>query len=99
MGIPFKDETDIAGLKQAPYGLSVRDREAMNDILDELKAQDRMEKVPLGNPSPVASPAFVVWNKGKALQSLQCATICFSTLMAKMMAQPRPCSQKDEFQV
>ena len=60
MPIPFKDENDLANLKQNPYNLSPRDQKAMNDILDPLVAQGRVTAVPLGAPSPAASPAFVV---------------------------------------
>ena len=65
MPIPFKDETDFAGLKQNPFNLSQRDRKAMDSILDPLVEQGRIEKVPLGTPSPASSPAFVVWKAGK----------------------------------
>jgi hypothetical protein len=38
----------------------------MDDILDPLKKIGVVEDVPLGKPSPVSSPAFVVWRDGKA---------------------------------
>ena len=34
MPIPFRDEKDLAGLKQAPFNLSRRDQEAINKVLD-----------------------------------------------------------------
>ena len=60
MLIPFRDEKDLTGLKQAPFSLSRRDQEAINRVLDPLVQQGRVEKVPLGQPSAAASPAFVV---------------------------------------
>jgi hypothetical protein len=65
MPIRFRDETDLKGLKQAPYRLSRRDLTAMDSILDPLTQAGRIEKVPLGGRSAAASPAFIVWNKGK----------------------------------
>lgn len=37
----------------------------MDSILDPLIKAGRIEKVPLGDSSAAASPAFMVWNKGK----------------------------------
>ncbi|OJD15535.1 hypothetical protein ACJ73_08973 [Blastomyces percursus] len=65
MPIPFKDEKDFSGLKQNPYRMSAQDKQAMDGILDPLKDSGRIEDVPLNRPSPVASPAFVVWRNGK----------------------------------
>lgn len=65
MPIPFRDETDVTGLKQNPYPLTARDKRAMDEILDPLLEQGRIQKVPLGIPSAAASPAFVVWKNGK----------------------------------
>src|SRR3989440_4706942 len=63
--ISFRDKKNLTGLKQAPFSLSRRDQEAINRVLDPLVQQGRVEKVPLGQPSAVASPAFVVWKNGK----------------------------------
>lgn len=65
MPIPFVDEKDVAGLKQAPFGLSQRDRKAFDEIMDPLRDLGIVKPVPLGKPCPAASPAFVVWSKGK----------------------------------
>lgn len=65
MPICFHDDKDVKGLKQPCFPLSLRDRAAMNDVLDPLLHQGRLEKVPLSKPSPVSSPAFVVWSKAK----------------------------------
>ena len=63
--IPFKDESDVSSLKQNPFNLSQRDRKAIDSILDPLVEQGRIEKVPLGIPSAVSSPAFIVWKNRK----------------------------------
>lgn len=65
MPIPFKDESNVRGLKQPAMRLSARDREAANSILDPMRATGRVQKVPWDRPSPVACPAFVVWNGPK----------------------------------
>ena len=39
MPIPFRDEKDLAGLKQAPFNLSRQDQEAINKVLDPLIQQ------------------------------------------------------------
>lgn len=65
MPLRFMDETDFTGLKQRPYPLSRKDREVMDRILDPLLENGRIERVPLGDKNPIASPAFIVWNKGK----------------------------------
>jgi hypothetical protein len=65
MPIPFKNGADVEDLKQVPYSLSIKDRRAMDEILDPLKDIGVVEDVPLGKPSPVSSPAFVVWKDGK----------------------------------
>ena len=61
MPIPFKDDTDFSALKQNPVNLSQRDNKVMDSILDPLVEQGRIEKVPLGTPSPDLSPATVIW--------------------------------------
>lgn len=65
MPIPFREGVDMADLKQALYGLSRRDRTAMDSILNPLVEEGIVDKVPLGEPCPVAAPAFVVWRNGK----------------------------------
>ena len=65
MPIPFRDDVDLSKLKQSPYNLSLRDQEAINKVIDPLVEQGRVKRVPLGKPSAAASPAFMVWKKGK----------------------------------
>jgi hypothetical protein len=52
-------------LKQGPYSLSLKDLRAMDKMLDPLKEIGVVEDVPLGSPSPVSSPAFVIWRDDK----------------------------------
>lgn len=65
MPIPFRDDADLSKLKQSPYNLSLRDQEAIDEVINPLVKQDRVQKVPLGQPAAAASPAFVVWKNGK----------------------------------
>ncbi|TQW04488.1 retrotransposable element [Cordyceps javanica] len=65
MPITFREDADISDLSQRPYAISRRDRIAMDNILDPLRAAGVVEDVPLGEPCPVASPAFVVWRDDK----------------------------------
>jgi Reverse transcriptase (RNA-dependent DNA polymerase) len=65
MPIRLKDEKDISGLKSAPFHMSERDKREADIILDPMLEQGRIEKVPLGEPTPISAPGFVVWRKGK----------------------------------
>lgn len=66
MPIPIKDDASITDPRQAPYNLSRKDQKAMDDILDPLKKIGLVEDVPLGKPSPVSYPEFVIWREVKA---------------------------------
>ncbi|KAI1676403.1 RVT-1 multi-domain protein [Pyrenophora tritici-repentis] len=65
MPIPFYDDYDLSKLKQAPYSQSLRDQKAIDEVLNPLQDQGRITRVPLGQPSPVSAPAFVVWKNDK----------------------------------
>jgi hypothetical protein len=65
MPIPFKDGANLNDLRQAPYPMSRKDMQAFDEITDPMRANGSLEPVPLGQPLPVASPAFVVWRNGK----------------------------------
>ncbi|PGH33521.1 hypothetical protein GX50_03678 [[Emmonsia] crescens] len=66
MPIPFKDDTDVADLKQTAFNLLHCDMREMDAILDPLAREECIEWVPLGHPSPASSPAFVVYCNEKA---------------------------------
>ena len=65
MFILFRDENDIASLKQSSYNLSVKDRKVMNDIFNSLIQQNRVEKIFLNKFFSTASLIFVIWRKNK----------------------------------
>jgi len=65
MPILFRNEEEVLGLKQSAYNLSARDKAAVDDILNPLRADGRVEAVPLGQPLVASSPAFVVWKGDK----------------------------------
>ncbi|KAJ8122730.1 hypothetical protein ONZ43_g1146 [Nemania bipapillata] len=65
MPINFKEGVDLDDLCQRPYRQSRRDRKAMDSVLDPLRDCGVVESIPLGQPVPVASPAFLVWKKLK----------------------------------
>lgn len=65
MPILFGDGCDLSKLKQAPYSQSLRDKRAIDEVLNPLCEQGRIVPVPLGRPSLVAAPAFVVWKNQK----------------------------------
>jgi len=48
MPIPFRSEEDVLGLKQSAYNLSAREKAAVNDVLDPLRADRRVGAIPLG---------------------------------------------------
>ena len=60
MPMPFKEGVNISDLKQAPFNLSKKDRDAIDEILDLIYKDRFIEKVPLGQPCLVALPAFIV---------------------------------------
>jgi len=65
MPIPFRNDADLRDLRQAPYNMLIRDRNALDSIADPLRAAGVVESVSLGKPSPAASPAFIVWRNLK----------------------------------
>ena len=65
MPIPFKQDADLSKLKQAPYNLSFKDQSAIDAYFDPLAKQGKVKRVPLGQPSAAASPAFVIWKNNK----------------------------------
>ncbi|KAF2963381.1 hypothetical protein GQX73_g10196 [Xylaria multiplex] len=65
MPIKFKEDANLEDLHQRPYRQSRKDRKAMDSILDPLRDCGVVEKIPLGQPVPIASPAFLVWKKLK----------------------------------
>jgi hypothetical protein len=65
MPVHLDPGADLSNLNQRPYFISRRDREDLDKILDPLCKMGVVEKVPLGEPSPIASPAFIVRRKGK----------------------------------
>ena len=66
MPIPFKDEFDIMSLKQALYSMSARDKRAMDEMLNPLLEEGRVQKVSLKTVSSTSSSAFVIWKNGKS---------------------------------
>jgi hypothetical protein len=61
MLILFKPGVDIKDLRQTPFLLSIKDRANIDVILNPLKEAGVIEDVPLGQPSLVASLAFMVY--------------------------------------
>jgi hypothetical protein len=91
MPIPFRNEADIANLKQSPFNLSPRDQKAMNEILDPLVKEGRVQQVPLGKPLPAASPAFVVWKEGKPR-----VVVDLRRINAKLVPDAYPLPKQDQ---
>jgi hypothetical protein len=60
MPILFKEGVDISDLKQAPYTILLKDKKAMDDMLEPLTKIRVVEKVPLGKPCPASALAFLV---------------------------------------
>jgi hypothetical protein len=63
--IPFKKDVDISDLKQTLYNMSLKDKKAIDEILDPLTQIGVVEKVPLGRPSLASALAFLVWRNNK----------------------------------
>jgi len=60
MSMSFVDENNVIGLKQMSYSLIARDRKTIDDILDSLMRQDRLQKVSLKIILSIALSMFVV---------------------------------------
>lgn len=65
MPIVFKADADLSDLRQAAFNLSKRERDDMDTILDPMKKEGTLQPVPLGEPPPIATPAFVVYRNEK----------------------------------
>ena len=65
MFILFIDEIDVIDLKQTLYSLIAKDRKAMNEILDSLLNQNRLQKMSLNKIFVAASSIFVIWKNDK----------------------------------
>ena len=65
MSMSFIDETNVIDFKQAFYSLIAKDRKAMNEILDSLLNQNRLQKVSLDKIFVAASSIFVIWKNDK----------------------------------
>ena len=62
----FKNEKNILKLKQISYSMSIKNKKAMNEILNPLVKNDKIQKISLKTISSAASPAFVVWKNEKS---------------------------------
>jgi len=65
MPVPFKEGVEINDLRQAPFPQFKKDKKKINKILNPMRADDLLVPVPLKQPSPAATPAFVVYWNGK----------------------------------
>jgi hypothetical protein len=61
MPILFKPGVDIKDLRQTPFLLSIKDYTNINVILNLLKEARVIKDIPLGQPSLIASLAFIVY--------------------------------------
>ena len=61
MFIFFKNEKNILKLKQISYSMSIKNKKAMNEILNSLVKNDKIQKISLKTVLSIASFAFVVW--------------------------------------
>ena len=66
MLISFLNEENVIELKQALYNLSLRDRKAINDVLNSLIRQSRVQKIFLRKSLMISSFVFVIWKNDKS---------------------------------
>ena len=66
MSISFKNEKNINDLKQSSFFMSVKNKKAMNDILDFLIKDGRVQKIFLKMISSAVFSAFVIWKNDKS---------------------------------
>ena len=65
MSISFIDEINVIDFKQTFYSLTAKNRKVVNEILDSLLNQSRLQKVSLNKIFVATSSIFVVWKNDK----------------------------------
>ena len=65
MPISFKNENNVKNLKQISYFMSLRDKKAMNEILDSFTQEGRIQKIFLKIVSSASFSVFVIWKNNK----------------------------------
>ena len=53
-------------LKQTSYSMSIKNKKAMNEILNSLMKNDKIQKISLKTISSIALFVFVVWKNEKS---------------------------------
>jgi hypothetical protein len=96
MLIPFKPGVDIKDLRQTPFSLSMKDRANINAILDPLKEAGVIEDVPLGQPSPAASPAFMVYRNVPNGDPIPRCVVDLRRVNTKMYIDAYPLPKQDD---
>ena len=66
MLIFFKNKKNIMKLKQISYSMSIKNKKTMNEILNSLMKNDKIQKISLKTISSVALFVFVVWKNEKS---------------------------------
>jgi hypothetical protein len=60
MSILFRNEEDVEDLKQTSYSMSVKNKKAIDDILNSLIKGEQVQKISLDTISSTSSSAFIV---------------------------------------
>jgi hypothetical protein len=66
MLVSFRDEKNIEKLKQFSYFMSIKNKRAMNEIMNSFVADEQIQKVSFETISLATSSTFVVWRKEKS---------------------------------
>ncbi len=66
MLVSFRDEKNIEKFKQFSYFMSIKNKRAMNEIMNSLVANDQIQKVSFETINLATSSTFVIWRKEKS---------------------------------
>jgi hypothetical protein len=66
MLVSFRDEKNIEEFKQFSYFMSIKNKRAMNEIMNSLVADEQIQKVSFETISFATSSTFVIWRKEKS---------------------------------
>jgi hypothetical protein len=66
MFVSFRDEKNIEELKQFSYFMSIKNKKAMNEIMNSFVADDQIQKISFETINFAISSTFVIWRKEKS---------------------------------
>jgi hypothetical protein len=66
MLVSFRDEKNIEKFKQSSYFMSIKNKRAMNEIMNSFVADEQIQKISFKTINLAISSTFVIWRKEKS---------------------------------